>query len=141
VAKRKDNSGSRTTVLQAALETITLGGLLLMAVGPALPPPDDKPVGVRVPVVEADEGLEWAGEGESETAERDRRAIFIEEEEDGEDGKNGRAVAKLCGGGAIRPGRSLPVDELEDNEENEPGPKRPALFARVPVKRVLPLGP
>jgi len=43
---------------QAALDTITLGGLRLAGVAPALPPLDDKPVGVRAPVVEADEGLE-----------------------------------------------------------------------------------
>jgi len=58
---RNDNQlrGQRGAAFrQAALDTMTLGGLLLAGVTPALPPLDDKPVGVRAPVVEVDEGLE-----------------------------------------------------------------------------------
>jgi len=74
------------------------------------------------------------------------RGIFIEEaEEEEENGKVGRAAGKLCEGGTMRPLstrlRSLPVDELDDREENELGPKRPLPTPYAPVKRVLPLGP
>lgn len=93
---------------------MTLGGLSLAGGGvadgdgPVLPLLDDgRPVGVRVPVVEADEG---DGE-ESEAVERERRAIFklledgggVYDEYEDEDDEGAKGREKLWKGGATRP--------------------------------------